>query len=231
MTALSGAAFQCARRALDDLNCRMYDLYSLDVTPNEVFEYMIPEEDRVILQAAKRLGLRTGHYSTSVSIHVGDARMAFDVGKIDMPMPTDFIQKTHQLDPAAPYYERIVDYVTKMKTVAEQFATARAVFDMLNDTCRSPKQVRFFMPSIVPLLKIGKADELANDLATTPIVRNAPNLPYGSRQALVDTNALIAKATLLPQKDRYTNYNKRYSIGWSSMHKTLFGLNGEMLAW
>lgn len=231
MTALSNTAYQCARRALDDLNCRMYDLYSLDVTPNEVFEFMTPDEDKVILAAAKRLGLRSGHYSTSVNVLAGAVRLSFDVSSIGLPMPTEFLQKTHQLDPSAPYYERIVDYVDKMNAIAEQFATARAVLEMLNDICRSPKQLRFFMPSIVPLLKIAKVDDLANELATTPIVRNAPNLPYGSRQALVDTNALIAKATLIPHKERYTNYSKRYSLMWQSNHKTLFGVSGEMLSW
>lgn len=232
MTALSNAAYNCARRALDDLNCRMYDLYSLDVTPGEIFGFMVSDEDKATLAAAKRLGLKTGYYGMSTSFKVWEGcTLSFDMSSIGLPLPTDLLQKKYELDPAAPYHERIVEYVTNMENIAEQFATARAVLEMLNDTCRSPKQLRFFMPSIVPLLKISKVDELANELATTPIVRNAPNLPYGSRQALVDTNALIAKATLIPHKDRYTNYGKRYSIGWQKTYKTLFGVSGEMLAW
>ncbi len=233
MAALSQHTSHGVRQAINKLNERMYDLFTLDVAPREIFEYMVSNEDRVILNAAAKMGLRSATWSSSATITHHDMKLDFSLATLKLPMPSDLIEKKHPLDPQAPYAPRIIEYLEKMRTIAVQFATARAIFETLDLLCRSPKQLRFFMPSIIPLLKIVNQNELANELAATPIVRNPPNLPFGSRQALIDTNALIAKAVLLPERDRHQNYHKQFALSFDDSFKPSWqgGVRAEMMSW
>lgn len=232
-TALSGAAYAAATLSLERLNQRMYDLFTLDVAPREIFEHLVSADDRAIIAAAAKLGLMSGSWNSSVTLAYADAVFDFSMSSLKLPMPSDFVGKKFVLAPTDPYADRIAEYYEKIRAVAEQFATARAILDTLNTLCHSPKQLRFFMPSIVPLLKMAKLDERANELAATPIVRNAPNLPFGSRQALIDTNALIAKATLVPERERLQNRHKQFVLRFNSDFKAPWGkgVKGEMMSW
>ena len=199
MPGLSQLAHSIAHSTHQKLLRRMLSIHEVEINPRDVVEAIVPSDEREILLSAKRLGMRPEVYHSNVAFEYRGNRIRIDCSTC-APLPKYVVTKDQTLLPEYPFADTLKSWADNIIDVQMRFAMGEHVLNLLNDTCASPKQVRYFLPGIVTLLKIGGADEMAAKLSGASVVRNPPALPSGSRQAVMDYNALIAQASLLPDR-------------------------------
>lgn len=197
MPAFSHSTFHCITSAHTRLRDRMVSMFEFTIDPHQLFELLVSPEDRAVLKRAKELGLRSPSYHSVVTLRVGPHTVNVDCEKCG-PLPHDLTGKKYDLNPSWPFAQAVTDWAYELGSLYEEFDEGDQILALLHDKCSSPKQVRYLLPAIVTLLSIGECEELASKLSTTPTVRGLPALPPGVRQAIMNYNSLIAKASLLP---------------------------------
>lgn len=199
MPGLSQLAHSIANSAHQKLLRRMLSIYEVEVNPRDVVDAIVPKDELELLQTARRLGMRPEVYHSNVAFEYRGNRIRVDCDTCS-PLPKYAVTKAQTLLPEYPFADTLKSWADNIIEVQTRFALGEHVLNLLNDKCASPKQVRHFLPGIVTLLKLGDADELAAKLSGASVVRNPPTLPSGARQAVMDYNALIAQASLLPDR-------------------------------
>lgn len=185
--------------AHEQLKRRMLSIYPFKINPRDVFDNLVPEADREVLARAKQLGLKSSSYHSVVSLKVNGGSIKVDC-EVCSPLPRDLTSKSYVLDNTWPFAAEALSWADQVSEIYLKFETGAYILDLLNDICSSPKQVRYFLPGIVTLLNIGDQPELASKLSTSTPLRNPPALPSGARKCVMDYNALIAQASLLPNR-------------------------------
>ena len=219
MSAFSQSAFNCIQMAHEQLKRRMLNIHEFKINPRDVFDALVPEADREVLARAKQLGLRSSNYHAIVSLKVNGGSVRVDC-EVCAPLPKDITSKSYVLDNTWPFAAEALSWADQMVEINRRFEEGSHVLDLLNDECSSPKQVRYFLPGIVTLLNIGDQDVLANKLSTSTPLRNPPALPAGVRKCVMDYNALIAQASLLPNRPATANGT---SFEYQSHGKPMWG--------
>ena len=199
MPGLSQLAHSIAHSTHQKLLRRMLSIYEIEINPREVVDAVVPSEEREILNQARKLGMRPEVYHSNVAFEYRGNRIRIDCSTCD-PLPKYAVTKDQTLLPEYPFADKLKSWADDIIDVQTRFSLGEHVLNLLNDKCASPKQVRYFLPGIVTLLKLGGADGMAAKLSAASVVRNPPALPSGSRQAIMDYNALIAQASLLPDR-------------------------------
>lgn len=185
--------------AHEQLKRRMLAIHEFKINPREVYDALVPEADREVLARAKQLGLRSNSYHSVVSLKVRDGQIRVDC-EVCSPLPRDLTSKSYELDNTWSFAAEALSWADQMAEINRRFDEGHHILELLNDECSSPKQVRYFLPGIVTLLSIGEQAVLANKLSTSAPLRNPPALPAGARKCVMDYNALIAQASLLPNR-------------------------------
>jgi hypothetical protein len=222
MSAFSPPVFHVLCNALETLNRRMYSLYECNINAYEVFDYFVPKEDQDALHRAQQLGARSATYNEVTSFKYDNAVFQVDLRGVQKLVPNYLAGSSRTLTPDLPFFTRISEYIDKITPIADEFANVRAVLSLLDKHCKNPKQVRFFMPGITTLFMTADMKDHARVLTPTPKLRSQPTIPMGTRQAIIDANATIAKATLLPTKDNSPSA-RRYSVRFGTNYVTEWG--------
>ena len=218
MAALSKSAFQSVIGAHATLLNRMTSIHEVKIDPRQVVEAVVNPDDLEICARAKELGMRAGHYHSIITLVHDTNHINVDC-EVSAPLPIYAMQKNYPMKSEWPFAEKLMAWADSMSEVCDRFRRGEQVLHLLDSICSSPKQVRYLLPGIVTLLKVGNEEELASKLSDTPTGRNIPPLPAGARQAIADYNALIAQASLLPSKHTVGrgltfNFRKQVETRW-----------------
>lgn len=214
MPAFNRNVFYSLTSAHSTLRDRMLALHKITIDPKKIVTALVPEQDITVLKRAAELGLRGSVYSSSISFrHDTVNKITIDCNNVGFPLPKSVAEEDHTLDSNWSFSEKLTEWGDRMAATYFDFELGEEVLQMLQDRCTSPKQVRYVLPGIVTLCSIAGQDELANKLAVSGALRDPPTLPPGSRQAVMDYNALIAKASLLPER---TTEPRRVSFRYSA---------------
>lgn len=241
MSAIKPNTLSMLISTLRDLNRRMFAIYSLDVDQRAVFNSVIAPEDIPILERGYEIGLQSASHSHAIKLAVPvkyemnngyceHNTVYIDVGlkQVRCLLPKYATNKAFTIDPSMPFYECVKDYADKMYPIAVMFARARIALEILSDACTNMRQVRYFMPSIITLLKEAGLDDDAKNLSKNTIPRTIPSLPHGSRQIIIDTNTIIAKATMVPTQ---AHAPVHYGVRFEDHHKVETGQQSQLLTW
>jgi len=209
MPALPAAARDLAFDSHNVLLARMTRLFELEFNPQDVYNAIVSEEDRDIMAKAKALGMTTSSYHSYVTFEFNDNQVQFDLRSCG-PLPKYAFTSRYHLNPWE-FAEPVKQWADNLDSVHTKFETGRQVLGLLFDVCISPKQVRYALPGIVTLLGMGQ-HPLASKLSASAPVRNMPTFPAGARQAIADYNALIAQASLLPDRPHYSTSNVQFEF-------------------
>lgn len=197
MAAFSPQAAGNLLAANEKLAARMASIYDFRLDRQQVYDTIIPEDDRTILKRAAQLGLRGPTYHSYVQFKHEDMAFRIDLDNIGL-LPKSLAERTTELPMEYEFAPDLVAWGKNVRDVVHAFIKGRAVLEALFDTCKTAKQVRYFLPGIVVLARTGGYTELADRLADTSIIRNPPSLPVGMRPYVAEYNALISKASLIP---------------------------------
>ncbi len=200
----------------------MASLHECSIDRQEVYNTIIPEEDRFVLKRARELGMRSKTYHSSVTFKHETGLYNINLDSIGL-VPVPLVEKQQPLL-SLPFAEPMIEWGKQMHEVAVKFTLGRELLELLNNLCKSPKQVRYLLPGIVVLLKTAGHEELAAKLGGEKLTRSAPSLPVGVRPYLAEYNALLSKVSLLPKgledrsfpadQPRYNN-NTELLVPWT----------------
>lgn len=224
MNAIKPSEFSTLIQANRSLRDRMLSLYSIDLQPKDILPHFMSEEHIKICLDAKKLGL-ISPTRDQISIKIPNKGVVhFNVGD-EIPLPSAVGEQAHVIDTKYPFYETLIQWVDAQHEVYKQFEMGEKVIYMLDERMKNMLHVRSYLPGVITLFKVGNKANIATKLSGTPSPRGLAPLPFGARQAISDYNALIAKASLLPEaRNRYRD-NVRFSahielgvLPWNIIH-------------
>ena len=223
MSALPARTRGAILQAHQSLKMRMVAALPPPITPLNVYEAMVSERHREILREAKELGARSSSYHTNVTFPYNAQQIIVDMEDCGL-VPVALTARHQKLDLEWPFVEALCQWADQIIEIYHKFQRGEHILDLLEERCASIKQMRYFLPAIATLVTVGGNRELGQELSASPVVRNAPTLPFGARQAIADYNALIAQASLLPSNKVRDNINVKYvtfaAKPWSDVQPT-----------
>lgn len=184
---------------LGKLRDRMCRIYEHRIDPMEVVRALVSPSDMEVLRQAAVLGLNSGSYGNNVAFKFRDVFLTVDLRSTQLPLPRYFGEGSQTLRPEYPFFESATDYIGNVRDVVTRFASARAAIEVMDDLCGTLRQVRYYLPALPTLLKIGGAEKAAASVLDPPRLRNSPDLPVYLLDAVAEVNALVARAVLLPE--------------------------------
>lgn len=176
----------------------MGKLFPVPVSAREILTSMLVDEHEMeFLKRAKSLGLRSPNYSSWVSVQVHDmCSVNLDGTLLDVPLPAHFHKRTMQLTPDK--LEALKAFCERKMALSDHWTNLRMLLRYLNDTCKSPQQVRYVMPSVVGLLSHDRrTKQLATKLTPMPTLRSKPTVHASMRPIIEASNRLISQAKLI----------------------------------
>lgn len=207
MSAFSTQMLYNLHNANDKLARRMASLFECTIDPVLIYNTIIPDDDRIVLKRAKELGCKSRNYHSQVTFAHRSGRYVVDLEHVGIVPPT-YVEKRQTLDENYPFAPDMIAWGGQVHTVAANFTIGRELISLLSERCKSTKQVRYFLPGILVLLKTAGYEDLASKVADTQMLRNPPSLPPNVRPYLAEYNSLLSKVSLLPTEDRGRRRNE-----------------------
>ena len=201
-TAFTSATMVMIDNTISALSSAMGSLIKCPVTADDIIDVMIPAEDKLILEQAARLGLRSGVYHSMVYMKLNDyCTLHINLTNAGFPLPKYLDGKyVNAIRLPDQMQAEIDDYALKKRAMSDHWTQVRALVGFLDDTCTSPQQVRYLLPCIIGLLSHSiQTAPLAKRLTGIPTLRNKPVVSPSVRDAIAAVQRTVTQALLIPK--------------------------------
>lgn len=211
MTAFNQGITSIVDEVINEYGKAMGKLIPVPVSAQEVLTSMLVDNDEYeFLKRAKSLGLRSPTYTSWVSVQVHDlCSIQLNGDLLNVPLPAQFHKRTMQL--SSDKLAALKEFCERKMALSDHWTNTRMLFRYLNETCKSPQQVRYVMPSVVGLLSYDRRTRpLATKLTPIPTLRTKPVVHASMRPIIEASNRLISQAKLIidskaPTSPEYQN--------------------------
>ena len=220
-------------RAIHHFAQMQYKLYKHDFQPSELLRLFVAPERRELLHDSYEIAAPRGFISelyvqlpVDTSYGVPHVDLRFQWSSRDVPdaflVPNDMgasvIRPVPGLQPDCPDELRKLFMRTfnDMVDIAFKFGQCVWVYEQLNNpnVCRTPAQLRYYWPAILPLLRKAGYHIMAQPIAEPNARAGASvNLPHDVAAVLKETNETLARAHFIePEQANAKKFKLNYEL-------------------
>lgn len=201
-TAFTTSTMVIVDNSIGSLSRAMGSLIKCPITVADIVKELIPADDVALLKQASRLGLRSGVYHSMVHMKLNEfCSLHINLEGVGFPLPK-YLDGKYLSGIKLPdqMQAELGDYALKKRAMSDHWTQVRSLISFLDDTCTSPQQVRYLLPSIIGVLAYAtQTTPLAKRLTNIPTIRNKPHVSPAVREAIASVQRTVTQALLLPK--------------------------------